>query len=386
MALPQFDRAAGMVEDALKKPAGATRVKSNRASINLALQGGGSHGAFTWGVLDRLLTQDGLTFGWISATSAGAINAVALAAGLAAGGREGARAKLQQVWDAVAKASSPEYLKMNPLLAGISRSSAMAQMAQMFSPYDLNPLGIDPLRRLIEAHIDFEMIRTTKGPELLIAATHVASGTPRFFRRAELTIEAVLASACLPMLQHAVEIDGQAYWDGGFSANPELLTLAAESPVEDTLIVQLVPLLRTQKPTSAREIGGHISHLTFNAPFVRELEQIETIRRLTSRRRGLFGGPIEGRDARVAAHRFHLVEAGRFTGSLTVESRGKPELELLTYLQNSGAAEAGKWLDRSWRDVGVRDTAEIAQRLAAHRASALPVTATASNRKPDAAA
>ncbi len=343
------------------------------ATINLALQGGGAHGAFTWGVLDRLLADDSVSLGWISATSAGALNAVALVAGLAAGGRQGARQKLHDVWDAVAKASAPEYLKLNPLLAGISRSSALAQMTQMFSPYDFNPLGIDPLRRLIEAHIDFELIRTTKGPELLIAATHVASGMPRLFRRAELTIDAVLASACLPTLQQAVEIDGHSYWDGGFSANPDLLTIAAESAVADTLIVQLVPLLRPQKPTSARDIGGHISHLTFNNPFLRELEQLETIRRLAPRKRGLFGGVIDDRDGRIASHRFHLIDAGRFTGSLTVDSRGKPEVELLSYLRNAGETEAGKWLDRCWREVGVRDTAELAQRLAAHRAAADPL-------------
>ncbi len=356
-----------------------------KATLNLALQGGGAHGAFTWGVLDGLLAHGGCEFGWIGGTSAGALNAVALVAGLAAGGREGARAKLHQVWEAVAKAAAPEYLKLNPMLASISRSNAMAQMAEMFSPYDLNPLGIDPLRRLIEAHIDFELIRTTKGPELLIAATHVASGTPRFFRRAELTIEAVLASACLPTLQQAVEVDGQAYWDGGFSANPDLMTLAAESPVEDTLIVQLVPLVRTHRPTSAREISGHVSHLTFNQPFVHELEQIETIRRLASRRRGLFGGSLDERDARIAAHRFHLIEAGRFTGSLSVDSRGKPDADLVNYLQSAGATEAGKWLARTWQDVGVRDTAEIGQRLHAMRTAAQPVAAT-SARKPDSAA
>ena len=362
-------------------------MKAKQASLNLALQGGGSHGAFTWGVLDRLLAHDELDIGWISATSAGALNAVALVAGLAEGGREGARLKLQQVWDAVVKAGSPEYMKLNPLLAGLSRSPAMAQMAQMFSPYDLNPLGIDPLRRLIEANIDFERIRTTPGPELLIAATHVSTGIPRLFRRAELTIEAVLASACLPTIQQAVEIDGQAYWDGGFSANPELLTVAAESPVGDTLIVQLVPLVRSQRPTSAREIGGHVSHLTFNLPFVRELEQIELIRRLASRRRGLFGGALEARDARISAHRFHMIEAGRFTGSLPVESRGKPEAEMLAYLQSAGAAEAGKWLDRTWRDVGVNDTAQISQRLATHRAAAMPSASDPIARsQPDAAA
>jgi NTE family protein len=347
-------------------------MRAKRGTINLALQGGGAHGAFTWGVLDRLLSEPGIDFGWISATSAGAVNAVALAAGLAEGGREGARAKLKAVWEAVAKANEPDFLKYNPLMAGMSKSGALSQVVQMFSPYDLNPLGIDPLRKLIEAHIDFGLLRTAKGPELLIAATHVASGTPRLFRRGELSIEAVLASACLPTLQHAVEIEGTAYWDGGFSANPDLVTLAAESPVEDTLIVQLVPLYRGQKPTSAREIGGHISHLTFNHPFVRELELIETVRRLGARRRWIFGSALEARDVRIAAHRFHLIEAGRFTGGLTVESRGKPEAELLTYLQGAGVTEAGKWLERTWSQVGVRDTAEISRRLEANRAAAVP--------------
>jgi NTE family protein len=342
-------------------------VKSKTITINLALQGGGAHGAFTWGVLDRLLADETVNFGWIGGTSAGALNAVAVVAGLAEGGRDGARAKLQAVWDAVGKASAPDYLKLNPLLASMSRSGALAQMAQMFSPSELNPLGIDPLRTLITTHIDFDLIRRTPGPDLLIAATHVASGTARLFRRNELTVETVLASACLPTLQQAVEIDGQSYWDGGFSANPDLVTLAAESPVEDTLIVQLVPLVRSHKPTTARDIGGHVSHLAFNQPFLRELELIETIRRLAPRRRGLFGGGPETRDSRIAAHRFHLIEAGRFTGSLSVESRGKPEGELVSYLQAAGAAEAGKWLDRCRTDIGERDTAEISQRLATHR-------------------
>ena len=355
------------------------------ATINLALQGGGSHGAFTWGVLDQLLSDENVSLGWISATSAGALNAVAVAAGLAEGGREAARLKLRQVWDAVAKANAPEYLKLNPLLAGMSRSGALAQMAQMFSPYELNPLGIDPLRRLIEAHIDFDLIRTTAGPELLIAATHVASGMPRLFRRAELTVDAVLASACLPTVQQAVEIDGQSYWDGGFSANPDLLTIAAESPFADTLIVQLVPLLRAQKPTSARDIGGHVSHLAFNNPFLRELELLDTIRRLATRKRGLFGGTLDDRDANIAAHRFHLIDAGRHTGSLSVDSRGRPEAELLSYLFSAGLTEAGKWLDRCWHDVGVRDTAELGSRLQAHRAAANPSQALAQS-TPNAAA
>src|SRR6478736_8654068 len=146
--------------------------------INLALEGGGAHGAFTWGVLDRLLEDETIEPGWLSGTSAGAVNAVALAAGLAEGGRPGAQAKLRAVWEAVAKAGVPDLLRNNPWLAGISKSNAVAQMASLFSPYDFNPLNFDPFRKLLEAHIDFALLRTSAGPELLIAATDVATGLP----------------------------------------------------------------------------------------------------------------------------------------------------------------------------------------------------------------
>ena len=155
---------------------------------------------------------------------------MALAAGLAEGGRAGARAKLRAVWEAVAKAGVPDLLRINPWLAGISRSNALAQVATLFSPYDFNPLGFDPFRKLLEAHVDFALLRTQPGPELLIAATDVATGRPRLFRRREMTVECVLASACLPTIHHAVSIDGRAYWDGGFSANPDLAHAGAREP------------------------------------------------------------------------------------------------------------------------------------------------------------
>src|SRR5262245_17362523 len=202
--------------------------------LNLALEGGGAHGAFTWGVLERLLEEEAIEVGWISGTSAGAVNAVALAAGLAEGGRAAARAKLRSVWEAVAKAGVPDLLRNYPWFAGISKSNALAQVASLFSPYDFNPLGFDPFRKVLEAHIDFALLRTTPGPELLIAATDVASGLPRLFRRREMSVLCVLASACLPTIHHAVSIHGQAYWDGGFSVNPDLVTLGRESPVGDT--------------------------------------------------------------------------------------------------------------------------------------------------------
>jgi NTE family protein len=332
--------------------------KKRKGRLNLALQGGGAHGAFTWGVLDRLLQDPSIEFGWISATSAGAVNAVAVAAGLAEGGPEGARRKLRDVWDAVQKAGVPDLLRLNPFLAGMSRSGTLAQMATLFSPYDFNPLGFDPLRKLLETHIDFSTLRTTQGPELLIAATDIATGQVRHFRRREMTVEAVLASACLPTIHHAVEIDGRAYWDGGFSANPDFLTLARESPAGDTLIVQLDTLTKHSRPTSAREIAGHINHLTFNQPYLAQIAQLELALDTPI---SWFRTPGDV-TRRIAKHRFHLIEAGRFTGNLGADTKGKPEQALLTYLFSAGVSETGKWLDRHRGDIGLRDTAELVRR------------------------
>ena len=334
--------------------------------INLALQGGGAHGAFTWGVLDRLLEDNDLEYGWISATSAGAVNAVAFAAGLAEGSREAARTKLRTVWEAVYKAGVPDLLRLNPFLYGLSRSASMAHVASLWSPYDFNPLGFDPLRRLLNETIDFAQLKSDCPVELLIAATEVSTGKARLFRRTGLSVDAVCASCCLPTLHHAVEIDGQAYWDGGFSANPDLVTLALESPVSDTLIVLLAPIVKRGVPTGAREIAGHVNRLTFNAPLLRDIEIIETVRETM---RGLIS-PRKGRLRPLATHRFHLVEAGRHTSSLSAESKMKPDWALFMRLFGAGREEAAKWLDLNRANVGRRETVDFKTRfLAAEPAS-----------------
>jgi NTE family protein len=328
--------------------------RSKRVRINLALQGGGAHGAFTWGVIDRLLDEASLDFAWLSGTSAGAVNAVALAAGLAEGGRAGARDKLRQIWDAVHEAGVADLLRLNPFLYGLSRSSQVGQVAGLFSPYEFNPLGFDPLRRLLSAHIDFDRLRRFDEIELLIAATDVETGRARLFRRHEISIEAVLASACLPTVHHAVEIDSRAYWDGGFSANPDLVNLAAESPVRDTIIVQISGVSKSGVPRSARDIAFDVNRITFNQPLLRDIELIEAARQAGRgwRSRG-------GRLGRLAAHRFHQIEAGRYTGSLSPESKLRPDRELLAFLRNAGRSETHKWLDRHLRDIGRRATVDL---------------------------
>lgn len=323
--------------------------------INLALQGGGAHGAFTWGVLDRLLEDDRLRFRWISATSAGAVNAVALASGLAQGSREKARESLYKIWHAVHKAGVPDLARLNPFLNGFTRQNSISQMASMWSPYEFNPLGFDPLRRLLTDHVDFELIRAKAPVELLIAATHVASGRPRLFRQDEITVEAVLASACLPTLHHAVEIDGASYWDGGYSANPDLVTLASESPVGDTLLVMVAPRTQNEHPTTVRDITIHSNRLQFNAPLLRDIEVITAVRETSG---GLLA---KGRLAPLYKHRFHLIDGGEITGQLNPESTVKPDWTIMTYLHGAGRDHAEKWLDSARSSIGRHDTVDLAK-------------------------
>ena len=315
--------------------------------INLALQGGGAHGAFTWGVLDRLLEDEYLRFGWISATSAGAVNAVALAAGLAEGSREKAREKMFKIWQAIHKAGVPDLTWLNPFLDGLVRPSHLTtHFATMLSPYEFNPLGFDPLRRLLTDHVDFDLVRSKSPVELLIAATHVSTGRARLFRHDEITVEAVLASACLPVLHHAVEIEGAAYWDGGFSANPDLVTLASESPTSDTLLVMVAPRVNAKLPTTARDISNHANRLTFNAPLLRDIEVITAVRETSG---ALLA---KGRLAPICKHRFHMIDGGPITSTLSPDTTMKPDWDVITYLHGAGRNHAEKWLDVARSAVG----------------------------------
>lgn len=327
-----------------------------RLRVNLALQGGGAHGAFTWGVLDQLLDEPDIELGWVSGTSAGAVNAVALVAGLAEGGRSHARERLRSVWQAVAEAGVPDLVRLNPFLYGMSRSQTMGQIGTLFSPYEFNPLGFDPLRKLLSSQIDFARLRAFAGVDLLIAATDVATGRKRLFRRADLTVEAVLASTCLPTLHHAVEIDGRAYWDGGFSANPELLTLAAESPVGDTLLVMLNPREAAARPRSAREIALEVNRVTFSQPLLRDIAELAAA--IAEPRRRLLR-PRGSRIQRLATHRWHLIEAGRHTEALPPDSKLRPDREILRGLHAAGMDEARRWLGRARSSVGRRSSVDL---------------------------
>jgi NTE family protein len=244
-----------------------------RPRLALALQGGGAHGAFTWGVLDALLEHCPHPIGSLSGTSAGAMNAVVLAHGLLDGGRDGARDALARFWGAVGRCVPFEWLTVGegPRTTLTPLARWWMQWSRLVSPYQRNAPEADPLRTLVSAHIDFDRLRTTPGPALHIATTEAATGRLRLFTRDELHLDALMASACLPMLQPAVMIDGCAYWDGGYSANPAVFPLVDERDTTDILIVTLSPWAFHDTPTTAAEIQQRAMDIAFNAAFLREM-------------------------------------------------------------------------------------------------------------------
>src|SRR5499427_417889 len=274
--------------------------------VDLALQGGGSHGAFTWGVLDRLLEEPWLSIAAISGTSAGAMNAAVMADGWTQDGAEGARAALDRFWRAVSRAARFSPLQRSPLdrLMGrwtLDTSPAyvvMDLMSRLLSPYDLNPLGLNPLRGVLTKSIDFH--RLVRSPiKLFVTATSVRTGRGRIFRNAEITPDVLLASACLPTMFQAIEIDGELYWDGGFAGNPTITPLVRESEAHDTVLVQINPRERAETPRTAPDILNRLNEISFNSPLMKELRMIALLRQVAE--------PGTGEGARWAQMRMHRI-------------------------------------------------------------------------------
>ncbi|RED13271.1 patatin-like phospholipase family protein [Pontivivens insulae] len=332
-------------------------------TVNLALQGGGAHGALTWGVLDRLLEEEALEIEGITATSAGAMNAAALKCGWVGGGREGARARLDQFWRAVAergRGSNPmlEWLRMvNPSLA-LSLSALQANPAylagdaltRMFSPYDLNPLGINPLRDLV-GELNFKDMDEPEGPRLFICATNVRSGKIKVFKGQEISTDAILASACLPTLFQAVEIDGEAYWDGGYIGNPALFPLFYETKTRDILIVHINPIERDDVPTKATDILNRVNEISFNSSLLRELRNIDFVKRLIE------DGQLEGKGFKDVL--IHSLRDDDTMASLGVATKLQPDLTLLETLKARGRKTADTFLKQHWSDLGTRSTVDL---------------------------
>ncbi len=337
-------------------------LKRKPMLIDLALQGGGSHGAFTWGVLDRLLEETWLEIDAISGTSAGAMNAAVLADGWARGGASGARAALDAYWERVASAAAFSPLQRTPLDRLLGRWTldtspvfiTLDLMSRVFSPYDLNPCGHNPLTAILEASIDFK--RLVQSPiKLFVTATNVRTGRGRIFRNAELTPEVLLASACLPTMFQAIEIDGEPYWDGGFAGNPTITPLVRESAAQDTILVQINPCDRPGTPRSAAEILNRLNEVSFNATLMKELRMTALMRQMAD--------PGSGEGARWAAMRMHRIMTEMLT-ELGYSSKLNGEWAFLCLLRAEGRMAASAFLDAHAGDLGQRSTADIDALLA----------------------
>jgi len=335
-----------------------------RARLNLALQGGGSHGALTWGVLDALLEDGRWQLDGVSGTSAGAMNAVALAHGFSQAaqaykdpeeahqaGCALARESLARLWEGVGALGSLTW--GTPLSAA---NPLMGMMSQWFSPSQTNPLGFNPLRKLLEREVDFSLLCSTRaravGPKVFVCATNVRTGRGEIFSGPRLSADAVMASACLPMMFKAVEIEGEPYWDGGYSGNPALHPLLYLTETADILLVQINPIDHQGVPATASEIMDRMNEVTFNASLLAELRAIEFVRRL------LAEGKLDAR--RYKSVRMHRIDGGSVLAPFGSDSKLRADLAFVRQLFELGRVAGQAWIHAHHKDVGVRPTIKIA--------------------------
>ncbi len=335
--------------------------------LDLALQGGGSHGAFTWGVLDRLLEEEDLLFSGISGTSAGALNAAVMATGFHAGKRPGARQALADFWNDVSRSGSifspfsagqsnglPDSLQFDRL-PGYQWVSAFFRS---FSPYEFNPLNLNPLRDVVRRHVDEDALHKCRF-KLFVTATSVTTGQARVFTRPELSVDALLASACLPFLFQAVEIDGEPYWDGGYTGNPAIYPLIYNTESLDILMVRINPLVRPGTPTRSEEILDRLSEITFNASLMGEMRAIAFVSRLV--REGRLD-PGAYKDLRL-----HMVADDDGLAPLGPNTKFNTDRAFLERLRDMGRDAASGWLKKHKGDIGVRGTLDVEREFLAHR-------------------
>ncbi len=330
-----------------------------RKVINLALQGGGSHGALTWGVLDRLLEDDRLEIAEISGTSAGAMNAVVLADGYERGGRDAARAALESFWRAISRAALASPLQRSPLDRVLGRFSLDASPGYLFfeglsrvlSPYQLNPMNVNPLRDILEKQVDFGNVNRCKAISVHVTATHVRTGRARVFSRGDVTLDAVMASACLPQLYPAVVIEDEPYWDGGYSANPALMPLVTSSASPDIVIVQINPVVRHDTPTTARDILNRVNEISFNTSLIKELRAISLMQQIVT---------AKGVDLGAAGRtHIHLIHTDAEVQDLSASSKMNAEWRYLRLLFERGRGWAEAWLEASFDRVGQESTFDL---------------------------
>jgi NTE family protein len=334
-----------------------------RRPVNVALQGGGSHGAFTWGVLDRLLEDGRFDIAAISGTSAGAMNAVALADGWARNGAEGARERLSEFWRAIARKGRFSPVQRTPwdrMFGNWSVENAPGYLwfdavSRVFSPYAANPFNFNPLHEVIDREIRFENISSGRCMKLFISATNVETGRLRVFENDELDIDVVLASACLPHYFQAVEIDGAPYWDGGYGGNPAIYPFFYANKVEDVLLIQVNPVVREGTPRSVVEIQDRIDEITFNATLLSEFRAIAFVKELIDTHRL---SHAEFRDIRM-----HRIDADGAFKDLSASSKINAEWAFLEYLRDLGRTAAEDWLEENFDKVGKQSTLDLSEEL-----------------------
>ena len=324
---------------------------------DLALQGGGAHGAFTWGVLDRLLEEPWLGIEGISGTSAGAMNAAVLIDGYAKGGAEAARKALETFWREVSRAAMLSPFRRTPLDMLLGRWTldfspgfvTMDLMSRLFSPYELNPAGINPLSEILAKCIDFD--RVARAPiKLFVTATNVHTGRGRVFRNSEISPDVLLASACLPIMFQAIEIDGEPYWDGGYSGNPTMTPLVRECVSRDTILIAINPVERPGTPRTARDILNRLNEVSFNAVLLKELRMIALLRQVAD--------PGHSEGALWADMRIHLIESDALV-KLGYSSKLNAEWEFFCMLRDEGRTAAQAFLTKHGQDLGHRSTCDL---------------------------
>ncbi len=328
-------------------------------TIELALQGGGAHGAFAWGVVDRLLADNRLRIEGVSGTSAGAMNAVAMADGMAKGGSDGARRALREFWRKVSDAGRFSPIQRTPLDMLLGRWSLdfspgyiVADLAtRMLSPYQINPFNVNPLADMIASLIDFDAVNRCDCLKVFITATDVETGRATVFRQPDLRPESLMASACLPFLFQAVEIDGRHYWDGGYMGNPSLFPLVDECGARDMVLVRVNPFHRAGPPTTAQEILNRLNEINFNASLINELRAIALLRDLIE---------AEGLEhERYRSMRVHSISADEEMAHLRVSSKMNAEWAFLLHLHDIGWNAAGAWLERNFERIGTESTFDL---------------------------
>lgn len=336
-----------------------SRKSNARRPINLALQGGGSHGAFTWGVMDCLFEDGRVELCAISGTSAGAMNAVVAADGLMRGGEQGAREALTGFWKKVSDSAlkSPVQRSWLDVFMGnwsldMSPGYAIIDfMSRLSSPYQLNPMNMNPLRDVLESVVDFDLVRSCDQMKVFVSATNVETGRVQVFDRRNLTSDMVMASACLPLMFQAVEIEGVPYWDGGFMGNPVLFPFHDVTESDDIVIVQINPIARAGVPKSAREILNRMNEITFNGSLLKELRAIDFVGRLIDE------GKLDAADYRRA--QVHIIENQDALLPLGSSSKMNAEWAFLTHLRDIGRRTAETWLNENFDALGERSTIDL---------------------------